>query len=133
MPGWVARLPTKIGYPAGGSLTADEWKCLGMVFGPAVVSTLPLSPFGCADGFAARSRLSGKNFLVRHSMILIVGQQKAIFKIKHKNLRHVASTSLNVLQNGRKTALKRPEDATSERQHGRRKETGAKTSTPSLS
>jgi hypothetical protein len=37
MPPWVARLPTQIGYPAGGSLTADEWKALGLVFGPIVV------------------------------------------------------------------------------------------------
>lgn len=44
MPLWVARLPHKIGYPAGGSLTADEWKCLGMVFGPAVVSTPSFAP-----------------------------------------------------------------------------------------
>lgn len=39
MPSWVARLPTQIGYPAGGSLSADEWKCLGLVYGPIVVST----------------------------------------------------------------------------------------------
>jgi hypothetical protein len=40
MPPWVARLPTQIGYPAGGSLTADEWKGLGLIYGPIIVSSL---------------------------------------------------------------------------------------------
>ena len=40
MPSWVARLPTQVGYLAGGSLSADEWKCLGLVYGPIVVCTL---------------------------------------------------------------------------------------------
>ena len=39
MPAWVARLPTQVGYPAG-SLSADEWKCLSLVYGPIVVCTL---------------------------------------------------------------------------------------------
>ncbi|KZO98187.1 hypothetical protein CALVIDRAFT_479145, partial [Calocera viscosa TUFC12733] len=38
MPTWYARLPTKVGYPAGGSLTSDEWRALAVVYGPAVVS-----------------------------------------------------------------------------------------------
>ncbi|KZT04236.1 uncharacterized protein LAESUDRAFT_629493, partial [Laetiporus sulphureus 93-53] len=37
MPRWVARLPSEIGYPAGGSLTADEWKGLVLNYGPVVV------------------------------------------------------------------------------------------------
>ena len=37
MPSWVARLPSQVGYPAGGLLSADEWKCLGLVYGPIVV------------------------------------------------------------------------------------------------
>ncbi|KAG1843977.1 hypothetical protein C8R48DRAFT_780431 [Suillus tomentosus] len=36
-PSWVARLPDQVGYPAGGSLTSDEWKCLSLVFGPIVI------------------------------------------------------------------------------------------------
>ncbi|KAG2063843.1 hypothetical protein BDR04DRAFT_945156, partial [Suillus decipiens] len=38
MPSWVARLPDQVGYPAGGSLTSDEWKGLALVFCPIVVS-----------------------------------------------------------------------------------------------
>lgn len=38
MPSWVARLPNQVGYPAGGSLSADEWKALVLVYCPAVVS-----------------------------------------------------------------------------------------------
>jgi hypothetical protein len=38
MPDWVARLPTQVGYPAGGSLTADEWKGLALVYCPLIVS-----------------------------------------------------------------------------------------------
>jgi hypothetical protein len=38
MPDWVARLPSQVGYPAGGSLTADEWKGLALVYSPIVVS-----------------------------------------------------------------------------------------------
>ncbi|GJF00872.1 hypothetical protein PsYK624_171740 [Phanerochaete sordida] len=37
MPAWVARLPKNVGYPAGGSLTSDEWKALLLVYGPIVI------------------------------------------------------------------------------------------------
>ncbi|TDL17694.1 hypothetical protein BD410DRAFT_807179 [Rickenella mellea] len=37
MPAWVARLPREVGYPAGGSLTADEWKGLALVYCPVVI------------------------------------------------------------------------------------------------
>ncbi|KZT50088.1 hypothetical protein CALCODRAFT_488967 [Calocera cornea HHB12733] len=37
MPTSFARLPTKVGYPAGGSLTSDEWRALAVVYGPAVI------------------------------------------------------------------------------------------------
>ncbi|KAG0694056.1 hypothetical protein DFH29DRAFT_815742, partial [Suillus ampliporus] len=37
MPSWVARLPEKVGYPAGGSLTSDAWKGLALVFGPIMI------------------------------------------------------------------------------------------------
>jgi hypothetical protein len=42
MPSWVARLPSQVGYPAGGSLTADEWKGLAMVYCPVIVSVCTL-------------------------------------------------------------------------------------------
>ncbi|KAI0038536.1 hypothetical protein FA95DRAFT_1505463 [Auriscalpium vulgare] len=37
MPSWVARLPQQVGYPAGGSLSADEWKGMATVYGPLVI------------------------------------------------------------------------------------------------
>ena len=37
MPSWVARLPSEVGAPAGGSLTSDEWKGLALVYCPIVV------------------------------------------------------------------------------------------------
>lgn len=37
MPVWAARLPKDVGYPAGGTLTSDEWKCLMLIYGPLVV------------------------------------------------------------------------------------------------
>lgn len=37
MPSWVARLPKDVRYPAGGSLTSDEWKALLLVYSPIVV------------------------------------------------------------------------------------------------
>lgn len=37
MPPWVARLPNQVGYPAGGNLTADEWKGMLLVFLPLIV------------------------------------------------------------------------------------------------
>ncbi|KAG2350555.1 hypothetical protein BDR05DRAFT_993937 [Suillus weaverae] len=37
MPSWVGRLPEQVGYPAGGSLTSDEWKGLALVFCPIVI------------------------------------------------------------------------------------------------
>jgi hypothetical protein len=40
MPVWVARLPTQVGYPAGGSLTADEWKGLALVYCPVIVRSI---------------------------------------------------------------------------------------------
>lgn len=39
MPDWVARVPNDVGYPAGGSLTSDEWKAMAMVYCPIVVRT----------------------------------------------------------------------------------------------
>lgn len=38
MPSWVGRLPHDVGYPSGGSLTADEYKALGLVYLPIIVS-----------------------------------------------------------------------------------------------
>ncbi|KAJ7703334.1 hypothetical protein B0H17DRAFT_1194520 [Mycena rosella] len=37
MPSWVARLPNQVGYPAGGNLTADEWKGMLLVFCPLIL------------------------------------------------------------------------------------------------
>ncbi|KAJ7712854.1 hypothetical protein B0H16DRAFT_1811810 [Mycena metata] len=37
MPSWVARLPSKVGYPAGGNLTSDEWKGMLLVFLPLIL------------------------------------------------------------------------------------------------
>lgn len=38
-PTWVGRLPSMVGEPAAGSLSADEWKTLVLIFGPLAVST----------------------------------------------------------------------------------------------
>ncbi|KAJ6556975.1 hypothetical protein DFH09DRAFT_923323 [Mycena vulgaris] len=37
MPSWVARLPNQVGYPAGGNLTADEWKGMLLIFCPLIL------------------------------------------------------------------------------------------------
>ncbi|EJU05512.1 hypothetical protein DACRYDRAFT_103996 [Dacryopinax primogenitus] len=37
MPIWYAWLPKQVGYPAGGSLTSNEWKCLLILYGPATI------------------------------------------------------------------------------------------------
>ncbi|KAH9928238.1 hypothetical protein B0H21DRAFT_712161 [Amylocystis lapponica] len=37
IPRWAARLPHDVGYPAGGSLTADEWKGLALNYGPIIM------------------------------------------------------------------------------------------------
>lgn len=39
VPAWVARLPTLVGIPAGGSLTGGEYKMLMTAFGVPVVTT----------------------------------------------------------------------------------------------
>lgn len=39
MPSWVGRLPSQVGYPVAGSLSADEYKALILVYLPIVVST----------------------------------------------------------------------------------------------
>ena len=39
MPSWLGRMPSKIGYTAGGSLTADEYKVLALAYLPITVST----------------------------------------------------------------------------------------------
>ena len=39
MPSWLGRMPSKIGYMAGGSLTADEYKVLALAYLPIIVST----------------------------------------------------------------------------------------------
>lgn len=38
MPAELGRLPSLIGIPAGGSLTADQWLLLATVVGPIAVS-----------------------------------------------------------------------------------------------
>ncbi len=40
MPLWVGRLPTDVGYPAGGSLSADEYKALITIYCPVIVSLI---------------------------------------------------------------------------------------------
>ena len=42
MPYWVGRMPSNIGYPAGGSLSADEYKTLALVYLPVIVRSLLL-------------------------------------------------------------------------------------------
>ncbi|KAH9918998.1 hypothetical protein B0H21DRAFT_702279, partial [Amylocystis lapponica] len=42
MPRWVARLPKDVGYPAGGSLTADEWKGMALNYCPAIVCSMSI-------------------------------------------------------------------------------------------
>ncbi|KAL5521122.1 hypothetical protein ACEPAG_9044 [Sanghuangporus baumii] len=37
MPSWVGRLPRQVGYPAGGSLSADEYKALVLVYCPLII------------------------------------------------------------------------------------------------
>ncbi|KAF8324274.1 uncharacterized protein EI90DRAFT_2347995 [Cantharellus anzutake] len=37
VPPWVGRLPSRLGEPAGGSLSADEYKLLLTVFGPLAI------------------------------------------------------------------------------------------------
>ena len=37
MPSWVGRLPSDVGYPAAGSLSADEYKALALVYLPIIV------------------------------------------------------------------------------------------------
>ena len=38
VPVHLASLPTAVGEPAGGSLTADQWLLMATVFGPVTVS-----------------------------------------------------------------------------------------------
>ncbi|OCB85355.1 hypothetical protein A7U60_g7664 [Sanghuangporus baumii] len=37
MPSWVGRLPSNVGYPAAGSLSADEYKSLALVYLPVIL------------------------------------------------------------------------------------------------
>ncbi|KAL5512094.1 hypothetical protein ACEPAG_3615 [Sanghuangporus baumii] len=37
MPSWLGRLPSEVGYPAAGSLSADEYKTLALVYRPIVI------------------------------------------------------------------------------------------------
>ena len=45
MPSWVGRLPKQVGYPAGGSLSADEYKALFLVYLPLIVCFLLIYSF----------------------------------------------------------------------------------------
>lgn len=62
MPSHLGRLPTLVGVPAGGSLTADQWLLLATVVGPlAVCNKLCLADCYLVDsGLNYRSRKSGK-------------------------------------------------------------------------
>ena len=45
MPKWLGRMPSQIGYTAGGSLTADEYKTLALGYLPVIVRNLYFSWF----------------------------------------------------------------------------------------
>ncbi|KAF7359564.1 alcohol dehydrogenase [Mycena venus] len=55
MPHWVARLPSQVGYPSGGSLTADEWKGLGLVFCPLIIPLIWEEWYPIAEADYAKS------------------------------------------------------------------------------
>ncbi|KAJ7753257.1 hypothetical protein B0H16DRAFT_1835472 [Mycena metata] len=49
MPSWVARLPSKVGYSAGGNLTSDEWKGMLLVFLPLILPHIRTEWFPVAE------------------------------------------------------------------------------------
>ncbi|EJD38133.1 hypothetical protein AURDEDRAFT_172768 [Auricularia subglabra TFB-10046 SS5] len=59
---WVGRLPKLVGEPAGGSLSADEWKHLGTTFGPLVLPPLwyQTQPAANAEHAGANTRYQKK-------------------------------------------------------------------------
>ncbi|KAG2741429.1 hypothetical protein P692DRAFT_201726700 [Suillus brevipes Sb2] len=65
MPSWVGRLPEQVGYPAGGSLTSDEWKGLALVFCPIVVRSIILMLGTLTMLHYNRYRLSGMSGVPR--------------------------------------------------------------------
>jgi hypothetical protein len=48
MPAWAGQLPQRVGYPAGGSLTADEYKVLVLLPVPMMV-IIWLSHYYCTN------------------------------------------------------------------------------------
>ncbi|KAJ7753057.1 hypothetical protein DFH07DRAFT_774194 [Mycena maculata] len=60
MPSWVARLPTQVGYPAGGSLTADELKGMLLIFCPLIIPNIWDEWYPIAAADHEKSNLSWK-------------------------------------------------------------------------
>ncbi|KAJ7739131.1 hypothetical protein B0H16DRAFT_1729525 [Mycena metata] len=62
MPSWVARLPNKVGLPAGGNLTSDEWKGMLFIFCPLILPHLWAEwfPIAAADHNKAKERWKTK-------------------------------------------------------------------------
>ncbi|KAJ7714113.1 hypothetical protein DFH07DRAFT_763144, partial [Mycena maculata] len=60
MPSWVARLPTQVGYPAGGSLTADELKGMLLIFCPLIIPHIWDEWYPIAAADHEKSNLSWK-------------------------------------------------------------------------
>ena len=50
MPSWVGRLPSDVGYPAAGSLSADEYKAMALVYLPVIVSVPSLHSLALQHG-----------------------------------------------------------------------------------
>ncbi|KAJ7747444.1 hypothetical protein DFH07DRAFT_747766 [Mycena maculata] len=62
MPSWVARLPNKVGLPAGGNITSDEWKGMLFIFCPLILPHLWAEwfPLAAADHEKAKKRWKTK-------------------------------------------------------------------------
>ncbi|KAJ7231191.1 hypothetical protein C8J57DRAFT_1251282 [Mycena rebaudengoi] len=63
MPSWVARLPSQVGYAAGGNLTSDEWKGMLLIFCPLILPHIWAEwyPIAVTDHERAKQNWKKKN------------------------------------------------------------------------
>ncbi|THH26684.1 hypothetical protein EUX98_g7505 [Antrodiella citrinella] len=99
LPYQLGKLPKDIGIPAGGSLTADQWKLLAIVYGPIIVPQLWRECLPDDNGTRRKTRLD---------LIRVENEKRAEAKKKKRQ----EAAKKKTAQNAKKTRTTQPNGPT---------------------
>ncbi|KAF6741770.1 hypothetical protein DFP72DRAFT_861523 [Ephemerocybe angulata] len=108
MPSWVGRLPTQVGEPAGGSLTADQWMLLATVIGPIAVPQIWDKFMGDPEAARAQRANAIQKRLRRTAKEKQAKQEKAAIKKAENAAKAAAKKAENEAEKSRVAASKPP-------------------------